>query len=145
MLELTLNKLKTEIDKHPVNHGNVLAGCVPVFANWAINPGTQEDITNETSAAALSTAGGGAVDDCTIIYDLGTNKRRIIYVNCEETSRIYLAGEDQVYHDTMDIYSTELQYSSTAVGLFRYVKFLLVGAVTMSYLKLRVYDLEADP
>lgn len=144
MSEITLRKLKDEIEKYPANHGNVLRDCAPVYANWTVNPGTHEEITHETSAAILSVPGDGAVGNNTITYDLKTLKRRIVYLNCEKASRLYIAGEDQVYHDTIDLDDTNLIYTTSAVGLFRYVRFVLAGDVTISYLKIRVYDLEAD-
>jgi hypothetical protein len=118
-----------------------LTGLTPTFNNWTTNPGTTANLCDELSTAALTTAGvAKAAPGSSIVYDLGSSARRIFMLNSNAYPfSVWFSDDDVTYwQQTGDISSATKDILH--IGKFRYVKALLVGAVTIAYIKMRCYN-----
>jgi hypothetical protein len=132
-----------QVDTHiaAVNSANLLAAITPTFANWTQNPGTNADIVDELSNANLTTSGIGAAGLNTIKYDLGSSARRSIYLFVNQACDVQVSDDDITYHTIVLNDAPITTSGNTGQGKFRFVMFRCGGAVTVTKLKLRCYNI----
>ncbi len=125
------------------NFQNMLAGLTPTFTNWATNPGTNADITNELTVL-LTTPGVGAFGVNSIItYDLGQAFRVLASMfnlqNTASDAYIYASLDNITYYLRAYAVSNTV-HSAVAAMYARYVRFVpLIDIHTTTQLSLVVY------
>jgi len=125
--------------KHTGATANLLV--TPTFANWVQNPGTAANLVDELTNNVLTTNGIGAAGNNDIKYDLGDSRRRIIRLQCDEQTECYVSDDGINYYFMMSNVKASLVFGGVGIGKFRFVKFTVVGAVTINEFKARCYNL----
>jgi hypothetical protein len=113
------------IDGIPSNSGNLLANITPVFSGWIQNPGTNADITNETDNTLTTSGIASNTTESTIIYDLGSSKRIILYAIMSNAT--FSPQDIYISNNGINYYSVGFATTSSGTGVFiaktRYIKY----------------------
>ena len=121
---------------------NLLAALTPTFTNWTTNPGTNDNLVDELSTAALTTSGvAKASPGSHIVYDLGDSRRRIFMLNTNISPFSVWFSDDNITYYQQNSDTSSATKDILIVGKFRYVKCLYIGVTTIAYLKMRCYNL----
>jgi len=130
--------------KHSGATANLLTALTPTFANWTQNPGTTALITNDQDLdTVLSTNGIGAVGSNQILWDLGTLRRRIVYLKdiSGKSAEIDVSPDNVNWYTLVDLAHPATMYYGVGVGYFRYMRYAMSGANTITFLRVIAYNI----
>lgn len=131
-------------DKHTGQSANLLSALTPTFANWTQNPGTNADITNDTDLdTVLTTNGIGAAGSNTIKWDLGSVRRRVVYLKdiSLKSAEIDISPDNVNWYTLVDLAHPATMIYGVGMGYFRYMRYAMSGVNTITFLRVLVYNI----
>lgn len=130
--------------KHSGATANLLTALTPVFANWTQDPGTLALITNDQDLdTVLSTNGIGAVGSNKITWDLGSLRRRMVYLKdiSGKSAEIDVSPDNVNWYTLVDLAHPVTMYYGVGMGYFRYMRYAMSGANTITFLRVLAYNI----